>query len=45
VCGHDDADPELVAMRPLASRADAQCPEDEWAGHADAVIFGWLLSP
>jgi hypothetical protein len=45
VCGHDDDDPELVAMRPLASRADAQCPEDEWAGHADAVIFGWLLSP
>jgi hypothetical protein len=45
VCGHDDADPELVAIPPLAARADAQCPESEWEGHVDAIIFDWLLSP
>lgn len=45
VCGHDDAAPELVAIRPLATRADAQCPESGWEGHVDAIIFDWLLSP
>jgi hypothetical protein len=45
VCGHDDADGELVAIRPLASRGDARCSDTEWAGHSDAVIFGWLVSP
>jgi hypothetical protein len=37
--------PELVAIRPLAARADAQCPESGWEGHMDAIIFDWLLSP
>ncbi|MEO6859465.1 MAG: hypothetical protein ABI323_12915 [Solirubrobacteraceae bacterium] len=45
VCGHDDDDPELVAIRPLASRLGAQASDSDWEGHADAVIFGWLLSP
>ena len=45
VCGHDEADPELVAIRPLAARADAPCPESEWEGHVDATIFERLLSP
>lgn len=44
VCGHDD-DPELMAIRPLASRGDAKCPDSEWETHSDAVIFGWLVSP
>ena len=41
----DEADAELVAIRPLAARGDARCADSEWAGHADAVIFGWLVSP
>ena len=45
VCGHDDADPELVAVRPLASRGGALFSDSDWEGHADAVIFGWLVSP
>lgn len=44
VCDHDD-DPGLVAIRPLASRGDAKCPDSEWGAHTDAVIFGWLVSP
>ncbi len=45
VCGHDDGAPELVAILPLAARADGQTPEDDREAHADAVMFGWLVSP
>jgi hypothetical protein len=45
VCGHDDSEPELVAIRPLASQAGTPGREVDWEGHADALIFGRLLSP
>jgi hypothetical protein len=45
VCGQDEADPDLVAVRPLAARGDSQCSDSEWGTHTDAVIFGYLLSP
>jgi hypothetical protein len=45
ICGHDDSDPELVAIRPLALRVGTRSLETDWEGQADAVIFGWLVSP
>jgi hypothetical protein len=45
VCGSDDTEPELVAVRSLVARAAARLSEGEWEAHADAVIFGWLVSP
>ncbi len=44
VCGYDDAEPELVAIRPLAARGDAHCSDTDWEKHADAVMLSWLLS-
>ena len=44
VCDHD-YDPGLVSILPLASRCDAKCAASEGEAHADAVIFGWLVSP
>ena len=44
-CGSDDADRGLVAVRPLAAPAAVRLSEREWEAHADAVIFGWLVSP
>ena len=45
VCGHDDGDPELVAIRPLAVQASAQREGVDWQEHTDAVIFAWPVSP
>ena len=45
VCGEDDADADLVAVRPLAAGADSRSPGRGWEEQADAVIFGWLLAP
>jgi hypothetical protein len=45
VCGEDDAEAELVAVRPLAAHANAGSPGCDWGAYADAVIFGWLVSP
>jgi len=45
VCGEDDADANLVAVRPLAAGADSRSPGRGWEEQADAVIFGWLLAP
>ena len=45
VCGHDDGEPELVAVRPQTLRAEADAAEADWDAQADAVIFGWLVWP
>jgi hypothetical protein len=45
VCCEDEGEPELVAVRPLAARAVAGRSQDDWQEQADAVIFGWLVSP
>jgi hypothetical protein len=45
VCGYDDGDPELVAIRSLAVQVSAQREGVDWQEHTDAVIFAWLVSP
>jgi len=44
-CGSDDTDPELAAVRPLAAPAAVRLSGRECKAHANAVIFGWLVSP
>jgi hypothetical protein len=45
VSGPDEGDGVLTSVRPLAGQPGASREGADWETHADAVIFGWLVSP